>query len=81
MVDDLIVPCPENPRHVLIGMRIQAEAIGDHAISSQVFHSPPGIMAQILRIPHVDVRRFTIGNHQEQFSALSLVAQMMPGVS
>ena len=81
MVHDHVVPGPENPGNVLIRPRVERHAESGHAATRHFLHRFLGIVTQILRVAHIDVGRFAVGDHQQQFLGRFLQLQVMPGMA
>ena len=75
MIHHQVIAFTENARHILIRTRVEAHAVGENARATGFFHGFFGIVAQVLRVAHVDVGGFTISDDEQQFLCGFLVKE------
>jgi len=81
MVDHRVMVGAEDARHIIVRLRVQGQAIGDDAATAQFFHGLFCVLAQVLGIADVDIRRFSVTYQQYQFLLLGLAQQEIRGMA
>mmetsp|Transcript_38692 Transcript_38692/g.90447 ORF Transcript_38692/g.90447 Transcript_38692/m.90447 type:complete len:917 (+) Transcript_38692:6677-9427(+) len=81
MVDDGEMLGAEDARHVLVGVRVQAQGIDGDAIARQLLHRALGVVAQVLGVAHVIVGRFAVGDDEQHLLAPGLQLERRAGVA
>ncbi len=81
MVEDQVVPGAKNAGNVLVGIGIEGQAEGVDTLPGQFLDGLLGIEAQVLRVAHIVVGRFAVGQQQNQFLVARASGKMFAGVA